>query len=108
MDDSTAGKLIANIENLAGDIGEMKAYLSKSSDRHVDVMSKLAVIESKQVDNAAYQRECDAARANHTARISTLEHQQVFVIRTAKAMISFMGACFVGVVTAIAEVKWGK
>lgn len=63
----------ANVLDIKDGIREIKQYLTKRSDQHLEVMQKLAVITSRQEDTLNYQELCDKDRNDHDKRLNGLE-----------------------------------
>ena len=72
----------ANLTNIARGVEEIKSYLYKGSDRHTEIISRLAVIDSKQNDYAKYQQDCESERGGHDKRLSAVEAYQATQRRT--------------------------
>lgn len=66
----------ANLANIARGVEEIKSYLYKGSDRHTEIISRLAVIDSKQNEYAKYQQDCENDRGGHEKRITAVENYQ--------------------------------
>jgi hypothetical protein len=81
----------ANLSNIARGVEEIKTYLYKGSDRHTEIISRLAVIDSKQNEYAKYQQDCESDRGGHEKRLTAVETYQTGqrkTIATLSAVIS--------------------
>jgi hypothetical protein len=69
----TLATAVANISNIAKSVDYLVQRSDASALQHTEVISKLAVISSKQDDTKAYQDKCDVERRDHDKRISAAE-----------------------------------
>lgn len=85
------------VERLTKTVENFGVYTEKSANRHTEIMTSLAVIQSKQSDMAAYQLECDAQRADHATRLTQLETSQRTAIRI------FGSGAFISIILAVIQ-----
>lgn len=75
MSDSEAiAALQADMKNTVTGIEDIKRYLAKGADRHLEVVQRLTAIETTQGETMRYQVKCDLDRTDLEKRTSSLEN----------------------------------
>lgn len=74
--------LEAKDETRSKNMDEFRGYLIKRSEQttqqHLEVMSRLAVISTNQEAFKEYQRDCDEDRREHNNRLGSLESSRTY------------------------------
>lgn len=97
-DEARFATLEANAAATAAGISDIKTYLTRRSDQHLEVMQSLAVIKSKQEDFSKYIDECDKERSDLDTRLVVTETNQRNQARNATAIASTLALLFTGAV----------
>ncbi len=94
----TLATAVANINNISRSVEYLVQRSDASNTQHTEVISKLAVIVSKQDDSKAYQDKCDVERRDLDRRITKVESFQHTQLKLAGSVGGVIALAVTGVV----------
>lgn len=101
MPPSNDGRLSAvesDVKNIAKGIEDIKGFLYKTSERHTEIIGRLAVIDSKQDDFKEYTEKCELDRSQQEKRITKCENYQANQRSVAMGIAAVVSAAFTGAI----------